>query len=459
MAGMRLAPVVFLRAAPLHSFMAGKRNFMGTKHPFVLNIQANLISRQLSDLSFRRIRVATQQDINRLYPLLVAYIQNPALASTVTELVIDISTSGCRYYQDRDSTPVAAGPEKVAAHAQLEDHTRALGLGSDATTFMQHSLSWKFNPQLPPANPYSDPQHPPANKYYSHGIGDRPNSIRGFANVAATLLLSLCPNIQLLHMYELGYSPPLQDFLIRNNYGRLPAAHLRRLERVHLQSWDARDNREYDHLEFLDYFRFFGRLPALRTYSADCVAEFQPAREVAPPGSAHGVTRISIANADVSGDMLGTIIRVPRALEEFTLSLGGLTYNKGGTALVNPKTLGKCLLEQKGTLKSLDLDVAAIIGSHKEEAEEQMDDNDYGKDEYFRLDEQAGNGRPLRSFDLPNTRRYGLTIGSLHDFEALEHLAISVDLMLGPRVWHDGMMRRVIPPPFRLVDALPRTLK
>lgn len=128
-----------------------------------------------------------------------------------------------------------------------------------------------------------------------------------------------------------------------------------------------------------------------------------------------------------------------------------------------PQDARKCLLEQKGTLKALDVDVAFMFGSSREE--EEIDDdyeNDHAKDEYFRLDEQAGNGGPLRSFDLPNTRRYGFTIGSLHDFEVLEHLAISVQSILGPVAYDDGTRGRVgetAIPPFRLVDALPRGLK
>ncbi|KAM7193144.1 hypothetical protein V8F33_008016 [Rhypophila sp. PSN 637] len=465
MARLRSLPGIFLQAATLHlsPSLATKSNFIGTQSPIINNIHTDTMAKHLSDLSFKRIRVATQQDIDRLYPVLAAYVQNPDLASTVTELVIDPpSWPGRRYafrHEDQQALTPAQGPDEVAAHKQIEAHARALGLGSEATTSMLQSLSWKFSGQPPPS---TDP--------HSHN----PNSDRGFASAASTLLLSLCPNITLLHAHGLEHAPPpLVDFFLRNNYGLLPAGtHLQRLERVHLQAWNPYDNREYDRLEFLDYFRFFGRLPALRTYSADAVVEYQADREVAVPGSSPSITKFTLTNSEVSGDMLGTIIRVPRALEELTLSLGGLSFFEGGMPVVNPKTLGKCLLEHKATLKKLHLDIACMISQrNREEAEEdpyqdeEDDDYVYGKDEYFRLDEQAGNGRPLRSFDLPNTRRYGLTIGSLHDFEALEHLAISVRLMLGPvvRDYHVMSQQRqqgeTVIPPFRLVDALPRTLK
>ncbi|KAM7216446.1 hypothetical protein V8F06_008159 [Rhypophila decipiens] len=460
MARLRFLPVIFLQAATLHfsPSLATKSNLMGTQSP--LNIHTDTMAKQLSDLSFKRIRVTTG-DIDRLYPVLAAYVQNPDLASTVTELVIDVPSWPGRYggclgfnQEDQQAPTAAPSPDEVAAHKQIEAHARALGLGSEATTFMLESLSWKFNGE---PSPSSDP--------YSHS----PNSAKGFASAASTLLLSLCPNITLLHAYGLEQAPPpLVDFLLRNNYGLLPAKHLQRLERVHMQAWSPDDNRQYDRLEFLDYFRYFGRLPALRTYSADAVMDYQADREVAVPGSSSSITKISITNAEVSGDMLGTIMRVPRALEELTVSLGGLSSFEGGMALVNPKTLGKCLLEHKTTLKKLDLDIACMVsgsGTNMDEAEEDPyqygEENDwvYGKDEYFRLDEQAGNGQPLFSFDLPNTRRYGLTIGSLHDFEALEHLAISVRLMLGPAPRKHWQGETTAVPPFRLIDALPRTLK
>ncbi|KAK4206193.1 hypothetical protein QBC37DRAFT_435302 [Rhypophila decipiens] len=460
MARLRFLSVIFLQAATLHfsPSLATKSNFIGTQSP--INIQTDTMAKQLSDLPFKRIRVANQQDIDRLYPVLAAYVQNPDLASTVTELVIDAASWPDRYrrltfhQEDQQALIPAPGPDEVAAHKQIEAHARALGLGSEATTWMLESLSWKFSGQ---PSPSTDP--------WRHS----PPTYKGFANVASTLLLSLCPNITLLHAYGLEYAPPpLADFLLRNNYGLLPAKHLQHLDRVHMQAWNPNDNREYDRLEFLNYFRFFGRLPALRTYSADAVVEYQANREVAVPGSSPSITKITITNSEVSADMLGTIIRVPRALEELTLTLGGLSFFEGGMAVVNPKTLGKCLLEHKRTLKKLELDVACMLsGSNRVEAEEEPYEEEdgyvYGKDEYFRLDEQAGNGQPLRPFDLPNTRRYGLTIGSLHDFEALEHLAISVRLMLGPVVRENVMSQRrqgeTVIPPFRLVDALPRTLK
>jgi len=451
MARLRFIPGILLFAATLRPSLATKRNL-------AVDIQTNTMANQLSDLSFKRIRIATQ-DIDRLYPVLAAYIQNPTLAWTVTELVIDANSwpgQHCHSWHTPVQAPTPApGPNEVAAHAQIETYINTLGLSNDVTTAMLQSLSWKFNNQ-PPSSP--------PNNY-----GPNPKSTHGFASAASTLLLSLCPNITLLHAFDLENNLPIRDFLLRNNYGRLPTPYLQRLEQVHMQSWNPDDERYYDRLEFLDYFRFFGRLPAMRTYSAEAMVEYQVEREIAPPGSSESITKIRITNSDVSADLVGTMIRIPRALEEFTLSMGGLSHTKGGGPVVNPKTLGKCLLEQKGTLKVLDLDVACFLGRFREEAEEEMEEDeeddgedDYVKDEYFRLDEQAGNGKPLRSFDLPNTRRYGLTIGSLHDFEALEHLAISVRLMVGPVVFDDGFSGtegKTVIPPFRLVDGLPRNLK
>lgn len=449
---------IFLLAVGLNLSLAMETNFGGTQLP--IGIKLDTMANQISDISFRRIRVATEEDIDRLYPVLAAYIQNPTLASTVVELVIDVESwptysmnkhptvffPNIELPEVQESSPPPS-PDEVAAHAQIEAYVRTLGLSDDVTKSIIQSLSWKFNGEPTPSNP-------------NHG---GPNSTRELASALTTLLLSICRNVTLLHACGLESSIPVRDFLLRNNYGRLPVSYLQRLEKVQIQAWNPEDSRLYDRLEFLEYFRFFGRLPAMRTYSANAVSDYEVEREVAPPGSSDKITKISITNADVSGDLVGSIIRIPGALEEFTLSLGGLSHGQGGGPLVNPKTLGKCLLEQKGTLKVLDLDVASSLGGLRDEAEEEfehdeIEDEDL-KDEYFRLDEQAGNGGPLRSFDLPNTRKYGLTIGSLHDFEALEHLAISARLMLGPVTTNGGREGNVPIPPFRLVDALPKNLK
>jgi hypothetical protein len=84
------------------------------------------------------------------------------------------------------------------------------------------------------------------------------------------------------------------------------------------------------------------------------------------------------------------------------------------------------------------------------------------KEKYFRLDESESQalGLPLLNKDLPDTRKYQLTIGSMYDFTVLSHLSIRVKLLLGPQLFKPSTGIKVaLPAPFRLVDSLPPNLK
>lgn len=91
------------------------------------------------------------------------------------------------------------------------------------------------------------------------------------------------------------------------------------------------------------------------------------------------------------------------------------------------------------------------------------------KDRFFQTDEsQSKNlGLPLFTKDLPDTRKYGDTIGSLHDFTSMTSLHIGVRLLLGPQIGHYSSTTDIYylaaasapSAPFRLIDALPPTLK
>lgn len=90
----------------------------------------------------------------------------------------------------------------------------------------------------------------------------------------------------------------------------------------------------------------------------------------------------------------------------------------------------------------------------EEYVENCAEDEEYGEesswcDEYFRQDEADSPG-PLELYELLDDRTYNNTIGSLHDFKALTHLSIGIKLLLGP----PGSIT-----PFRLVDALPKSLR
>jgi hypothetical protein len=168
------------------------------------------------------------------------------------------------------------------------------------------------------------------------------------------------------------------------------------------------------------------------------------------------------------------MIRAPKALEEFVFTAGGLANFEGSAVSVNQKTLGKCLLEQKGSLRVLDLDIdGALTFYGKEEDEEAPDPGELEEfdeefpdprfDEWWEVDWKDGGERKTWPDQLEDTRKYGYTMGSLDDFERLESLSVPIAALLGPPKPKEGEYTRYgqnwVEPPFRLVDGLPRGLR
>jgi len=129
------------------------------------------------------------------------------------------------------------------------------------------------------------------------------------------------------------------------------------------------------------------------------------------------------------------------------------------------KTLGKALLCQKSTLRVLDLDIDAYLPDR--DGDEFTNDLQRQDEEQENLElmpadwkiDQAESSGPLWLWDIADTRHYGLTIGSLHDFQTLAHLSIGIILLLGPGPNSLSRDRNQKEPPYRLVDALPPSLE
>ena len=446
----------------------------------------------------RTLRLVKQSDIDNIHQYLGTYINDPSAALNVEELVIDVQAwpsypSFLRSHQSQEppSPPTA---DQIALHDRLKAHAQTIGLPEETTTQLIESLDWKFTNAPTPAE----------NTSHEDAYRSQHKTTRGYAAACAILLFSLCRNITHLQLYGAEYSHPpvLRDFLLFNNYGKLPSQYLEKLQSVLVQSEKPSDEREYDGAEFLEHFRFFGRLPSIKNYHANACMAYQAERDTTPPGSVN-FKSIKITNTDIEGGIISSIIRAPRELEEFVLSTGGLAHFEGGTSVACVKTLGKSLLEHKDTLKVLDLDIAHVLTVSREEEqedgpdpddededEEMDDDNDDDDDdddndgnndedsgggnpnfnrkvdEYFRLDQAHGNGKPIWARHLPDTRPYGRTIGSLHDFTKLESLSIQIAALLGPSRETLEMYRMtpadgetITPPPFRLIDGLPSSLK
>ncbi|KAK2731047.1 F-box domain containing protein [Colletotrichum kahawae] len=374
-----------------------------------------------------RIRlVKDRDDIEAIYPLLASYAVTPDSASSVTELAIDPagwpSGSGCFFGDPNEPLTEPAKPVNEAAHALLEARARDLGLSETLTQTMLQSLAWK-KAHLLAQNPDSPEGFVKHNKLY--------------AEVAAVLLLSYTRNVTSLLVGNLEWTPLLKEYLKKSNYAPIPADYrafpqLETVEVVDL-SWKD-DERHYYTLEILDYLHYFHRLPSFRNLILDGTGEYQMENLLFPAGtSSPSFKRIQARCTDISGGVLGMLLRAPKGLEEVVVSMGGLWSMDGGSPIVQLKTIGKCLLTQKETLRVLDLDLEN--GIHARESEEEASMEDYSldeegeevigvteatvkKNEYFLLAKAEATG-PLLPHRIPDTMRYGYTIGSLHDFVCL----------------------------------------
>ncbi|KAF4927919.1 hypothetical protein K4K60_004497 [Colletotrichum sp. SAR11_57] len=414
-----------------------------------------------------RIRIVQDRDdIEAIYPLLSSYALSPDSASSVTELAIDPAgwPSGASCFFGDPNAPLTepAKPVDEAANALLESRVRDLGMGETSTQAMLTALAWK-KAHLLAQNPESSSGFDEHNKLY--------------AEVAVVLLLSYTRNVTHLLVGNLEWTPLLKEYLKKSNYALIPADYrafpqLETVEVVDL-SWKD-DERHYYTLEILGYLHYFHRLPSFRNLILDGTGEYQMEKLLFPAGtSSPSFKRIQARCTDMSGGVLGMLLRAPKGLEEAVVSMGGLWSMDGGSPIVQLKTIGKSLLTQKETLRVLDLDLEN--GIHARESEEEAGMEDYSldeegeevigvteatveKDEYFVLAEADATG-PLLPHRMPDTRRYGYTIGSFRDFAALTHLSINIQALMGPNDGWEPPYKLKEDPPFRLVDALPPSLE
>ncbi|KAF6824038.1 F-box domain containing protein [Colletotrichum musicola] len=420
-----------------------------------------------------RIKVAEADDIEASYPLLASYATNPDAALTVNEFGIDTDRwpsrwFGCRIHDEAPNDPVR--PVDDAAHRLLEDRARSLGLSQASTDSILNALSWKK----------------------AHLLGQGPETPRGFrehnfeyACAAATLLLSFCKNITQVYWGQIGSCIALEEYLHKSNYGILPAESraLQQLKTVRIMSvTDSlyRDTRTYRRSECLRELSYFHRLPRFTTFVLDAFGDYQMHHEIfAPKSSSPSFKRIQMRRTGATGSIIGMLLRAPLNLEELVLSTGGLWLWEGDISLASLKGWHKSLLMQKDSLKVLDMDVGAGIWPYARgegetgwegdaDGPEGDEDEEWGwiledhaelrQDEYFAMDEALGGG-PLYSHELPDTRPYGYTIGSFHDFPKLTHLSITLRAFMGPGITFDPSANLTVKPPFRLFEALPPNLE
>ncbi|KAI1755502.1 hypothetical protein F4782DRAFT_527554 [Xylaria castorea] len=205
--------------------------------------------------------------------------------------------------------------------------------------------------------------------------------------------------------------------------------------------------------------RLFHRLPAIESMSTDAVGPDNDRGYVNqfPPATSN-LKGIRVGHSIYGSDVIGTLIRVPRRLEEFTFTTGGGCVQGGGQLDRCAKTIGKALCEHRSSLRKINIGFDEYIGGDEQSNDESLageDEDGENKDEWYRRDMEISTG-PLTTTRIRSTREYGATTGSMHDFESLKHLSIGIGLLLGGCSWGVNENEE---DPSRLVDALPKSLE
>ncbi|KAK4445287.1 hypothetical protein QBC34DRAFT_165623 [Podospora aff. communis PSN243] len=380
---------------------------------------------------FKRIRIATKEDVVACYPLVAAYIRNPEAANSVTELIIDLPSRHC-YPYTKLSPPLSTTSTHPSAldddaHRSIIDYTNSLGLDADTTAVMSQALEDKKKP--PPTEQQEGPR---AAKRFRWGLREDTSEYNA---TITTLLISLLPNLTTLRFFNVGRSSPLDRFLEANNSGALPRSYLQKLEAVQLQRVNCEDERNYDHIRDMRRFRYFYKLPAVRTLSMEGFEDYQADYEDFPIRMSE-IRRVHIGHCDMSWSMVGRVLGIPRVLEEFSYSSFGLMNTDGGCSTVSHESVGKGLYKRRKELRRLDLDMSVCAGGEEEDGEGKEEDDSSSPREY-----------PSRS------------IGRLDEFESLTHLSIRIGLLLGYRDVSAGTKRTTPSASYRLVEALPPNLE
>lgn len=396
------------------------------------------------------IRIREKDSFEKLYSLILDYIHEPELALSVNKLVFR-STPPSHQFALRNTDQLRdlrAGNhvQDILEEPAISKLVDDLDLEGPEKLDWIRTLTW-MKPEVVAA------RNAETSSDYRHSLNNNKRD-KIFAHYAAAALLMLCPNIETLK-YEQG-SRVIEKMLRRNNYGLLPTRHLQKLRHVTILPTNETiigDERFYVPLAILTELRLFHRLPALESLHTDAVGPDEGGDLDHFPPATSNLKRIHVTHSSYGSDDIGALIRVSRQLEEFTFTTGGRCNLDGGWELRHANTIGKALLEHKSSLRKIDIDIDEYI-SETDLADDESSVDESHEDEWYRKDKEISTG-PLKTTQLRSTREYRGTIGSMHDFEALTHLSIGVGLLLGC----PNGRRELREAPFRLIDALPKSLE
>jgi hypothetical protein len=448
---------------------------MRAQHPNLLSLPFSVFQENTSSagsaVQWQRVRLRTNEDLERSFSVLIDLIEYPEHATSIRELTIDIELEK---YCGEDELPFLM-PELLSESEQrLTEAVKAIELGPE----LEKKIIVALVGNIRRRNAKETGTESDFNQACMISCYQTNRRVQ-YAEAVAILFCSLSPNLNVIRTTE--PTGAFADFLTTINYrwaSHSTSPVFANLTQVHLIDRSKysilNDERFYRNSDPLEFIQRFHHLPQLATFSASTLSDSRAEFDSIAPGLSF-LKKISVTYSDLSSQTMCNFIRLATSLHSVTFGTGGRATNDGGHARVFPKALGKCLEQHKATLRSIDLDLDQYVhgnGHLAEDIEEEdfaeahrytWDEENlqetlafYRQDAHWKADEDESKARGyvLLSRDLPDTKKYGNTIGSFADFESLNSLKIGIKLLLGAfEGWGDEKK-----PPVSLIEMFPRSL-
>lgn len=394
-------------------------------------------------------------DANCLYPLLKHFVSDSSSAAAVREVVLAPRGLFMRDPQFSSPGAIELNP-RDDGHRDVEEYIKSLGLPTEMTETMLKSWEWQASRRMGNLSPPIELQWPPFNYF----------------NTTTILLLTLCESISTLYIGQLVRDDMLGRFLLMTNYGETHKHALQKLEHVHMGAVDPdyEQSEDFYPFDFLPTLQMFHRLPSITTITMDgvcSVRELEPEFSIERIGN---IKKLYISRSDIRTHQLEQIMRLPKALEEFTHTTGGLFSRDGAKPYVKSMTIGEALRQHRNTLRKLTLSSEDITWPPPFALEDEDPSANITSEEYKAIQKHYGLRYIQKDLDIQDQlleaddsrEQPPLNgIGSLRDFTLLTHLNISLEMLFGFGLAdYSGKCCQLNPKPEKsLVELLPPNLE
>ncbi|KAJ5808006.1 hypothetical protein N7474_009275 [Penicillium riverlandense] len=216
---------------------------------------------------------------------------------------------------------------------------------------------------------------------------------------------------------------PLEQFLHRANADPDNKSYLRNLHQVYImvdEAGELDDSDFYIHIEFLESFQMFDKLPSIESVGIDAFRDDDQDEPTIEQGTSN-LSKLYINHSSLNTHCIARAILSCRVLKELQYSIEGRAeHERDMKGPLNERTFTKAILGHKTTLESLDVDVGKDTSYLDRGREDRIEDERESR--VMDYDEEDEISQFLTSF-------WGNS-GSLKDFGALKRLSLGIGLLL-----------------------------